>query len=62
MAQDFEAKQTFPFDVKRNRLFEFLVTDVLAAAGSATLITPAVIIFDRSVTNDDDLIDMIDKI
>lgn len=62
MAQDFEAKQTFPFDVKRNRLFEFLAADVLAAAGSATLITPAVIIFDRLVANDNHLINMIYRI
>ena len=49
MAQDFEARQTFPLGVKRNRLFETLTTDVLAAAGAATLVTPAVIIFDRLV-------------
>lgn len=51
MAQDFEAKQTFPLGIKRNHLFETLTTDVLAAAGSATLVTPAVIIFDRLVAN-----------
>lgn len=49
MAQDFETSQTPFLGVRRNRLFETLTTDVLAAAGSATLITPAVIIFDRLV-------------
>ena len=33
----------------RNRLAELLVADTLVAAGSAALITPAVMIFDRLV-------------
>lgn len=51
MAQDYETKQIPFLGIRRNRLVETLTTDVLAAAGSATLITPAVIIFDRLVAN-----------
>lgn len=61
MAQNLDMQQPLPFGFKRNRLAEFLATDVLVAAGSATLITPAVMIFDRLVVTIDHL-SMIDKI
>ncbi|KAJ5807013.1 hypothetical protein N7474_010605 [Penicillium riverlandense] len=43
--------QPFPFGLQRSRsrMGELLAADVLVAAGSATLITPAVMIFDRLV-------------
>ncbi|KAA8648900.1 hypothetical protein EYZ11_006038 [Aspergillus tanneri] len=49
MDQDLPIKQALPFNMQRNRLAEFLSADVLVAAGSATLITPAVMILDRLV-------------
>ncbi|BCR84102.1 uncharacterized protein ACHE_11504S [Aspergillus chevalieri] len=49
MEQDLDIKQPLPFGFKRNRLAELLAADTLVAAGSATLITPAVMIFDRLV-------------
>lgn len=41
--------QPLPFGIQRSRsrLGEFLASDILVAAGSATLITPVVMIFDR---------------
>jgi hypothetical protein len=41
--------QALPFGIHRtrSRMAELLAADVLVAAGSATLITPAVMIFDR---------------
>lgn len=47
MAQELDTKQSLPLGFLRNRLAELLATDALVAAGSATLITPAVMIFDR---------------
>ncbi|KAE8371526.1 hypothetical protein BDV26DRAFT_298710 [Aspergillus bertholletiae] len=49
MEQDFPVHHAFPFHMQRNRLAELLTADVIAAAGSATLITPAVMILDRLV-------------
>lgn len=49
MEQDFPIHQAFPFRMQRNRLAELLTADVIAAAGSASLITPAVMILDRLV-------------
>lgn len=49
MEQDFPIHQAFPFRMQRNRLAELLTADVIAAAGSASLITPAVMILDRYV-------------
>lgn len=49
MDHDLETKYPLPFGYKRNRLAEYLAADVFVAAGSATLITPAVMIFDRLV-------------
>ncbi|KAL4893810.1 hypothetical protein BDV59DRAFT_177226 [Aspergillus ambiguus] len=43
------AIQALPFGMKRNRLAEFLTADALVAAGSAALVTPAVMILDRLV-------------
>lgn len=42
-------EQHLPLGIQRSRsrLGELLVADTLVAAGSATLITPAVMIFDR---------------
>lgn len=42
-------EQTMPLGIQRSgsRLGELLVADSLVAAGSAALITPAVMIFDR---------------
>ncbi|KAE8354564.1 hypothetical protein BDV28DRAFT_130766 [Aspergillus coremiiformis] len=48
MEQEFPIQQAFPFRM-RNRLAELLAADVLVAAGSASLITPAVMILDRLV-------------
>ncbi|KAJ5791481.1 uncharacterized protein N7518_008492 [Penicillium psychrosexuale] len=44
-------EQAMPFRIQhtRSRMAELLAADVLVAAGSATLITPAVMIFDRLV-------------
>jgi hypothetical protein len=41
--------QTLPFGIHytKSRMAELLAADVVIAAGSATLITPAVMIFDR---------------
>lgn len=49
MDHDLDMKYPLPFGYKRNRLAEYLAADVFVAAGSATLITPAVMIFDRLV-------------
>lgn len=48
MAQNLHAQQ-MPLGIQRSRsrLGELLAADTLVAAGSATLITPAVMIFDR---------------
>ncbi|KAF9887089.1 hypothetical protein FE257_010583 [Aspergillus nanangensis] len=46
---DLPVQQALPFGMYRNRLAEYLTADTLAAAGSATLITPAVMILDRLV-------------
>jgi hypothetical protein len=42
-------EQAMPFGIQhtKSRMAELLAADVLIAAGSATLITPAVMIFDR---------------
>jgi hypothetical protein len=48
MIQDLQEKH-MSLSIQRNgsRLAELMVADTLVAAGSATLITPAVMIFDR---------------
>lgn len=42
-------EQAMPFAIPhtKSRMAELLAADVVVAAGSATLITPAVMIFDR---------------
>jgi hypothetical protein len=44
--------QALPFNIQhtKSRMAELLAADVAVAAGSATLITPAVMIFDRQVS------------
>ncbi|KAE8150940.1 hypothetical protein BDV25DRAFT_103720 [Aspergillus avenaceus] len=49
MEQDYPIYQTLPFSMPRNRIAELLAADVMVAAGSASLITPAVMILDRLV-------------
>jgi hypothetical protein len=49
MEHDLAIQQAFPFPMQRNRLAELLTADALVAAGSASLITPAVMILDRYV-------------
>ncbi|KAJ5180712.1 hypothetical protein N7492_003922 [Penicillium capsulatum] len=51
MAQNLQDNNHLPWSLQRtrSRLGEFLLADALAAAGSATVITPAVMIFDRLV-------------
>ncbi|KAB8078301.1 hypothetical protein BDV29DRAFT_166465 [Aspergillus leporis] len=49
MEHDLAIQQAFPFPMQRNRLAELLTADALVAAGSASLITPAVMILDRLV-------------
>ncbi|EAW25161.1 uncharacterized protein NFIA_106490 [Aspergillus fischeri NRRL 181] len=49
MDQDFPIRHSWSFGGQRNRLAEYLAADVLVAAGSATLVTPAVMILDRLV-------------
>lgn len=49
MEHDLAIQQALPFGMKRNRLAEFLTADALVAAGSAALVTPAVMILDRLV-------------
>lgn len=51
MIQDLQEKH-MSLSIQRNgsRLAELMVADTLVAAGSATLVTPAVMIFDRLVT------------
>ncbi|PWY87103.1 hypothetical protein BO94DRAFT_67254 [Aspergillus sclerotioniger CBS 115572] len=49
MEYDFPIHQTLPFGMYQNRLTGFLTADVMAAAGSAALVTPAVMILDRLV-------------
>lgn len=48
MSQKLEEK-ALPFGIQhtKSRMAELLAADVVVAAGSATLITPAVMIFDR---------------
>jgi hypothetical protein len=50
MTQKMEDK-ALPFNIQhtKSRMAELLAADVVVAAGSATLITPAVMIFDRQV-------------
>lgn len=50
MSQKLEEK-ALPFGIQhtKSRMAELLAADVVVAAGSATLITPAVMIFDRYV-------------
>jgi hypothetical protein len=50
MDQDFPIRHSWSFGGQRNRLAEYLAADVLVAAGSATLVTPAVMILDRLVS------------
>ncbi|EAW10407.1 uncharacterized protein ACLA_048790 [Aspergillus clavatus NRRL 1] len=49
MDQDYPVRHSLPFGGQRNKLAEFLTADLLVAAGSATLVTPAVMILDRLV-------------
>ncbi|RHZ49717.1 hypothetical protein CDV55_102442 [Aspergillus turcosus] len=49
MDQDLPIRHSWSFGGQRNRLAEYLAADVLVAAGSATLVTPAVMILDRLV-------------
>ncbi|KAH8428447.1 uncharacterized protein LDX57_006146 [Aspergillus melleus] len=49
MAQDLDVKSALRFNMRRNRLAECLTADALIAAGSATLVTPSVMILDRLV-------------
>ncbi|GAQ38315.1 hypothetical protein AKAW_09767 [Aspergillus niger] len=46
---DFPVHQSLPFAGHRSRLGDFLTADVMVAAGSAALVTPAVMILDRLV-------------
>lgn len=49
MSQNLQQDKHMPLGLQRShsRLGELLAADTLVAAGSATLITPAVMIFDR---------------
>ncbi|PYH79472.1 hypothetical protein BO82DRAFT_133706 [Aspergillus uvarum CBS 121591] len=47
MDHDFVLQQTLPWSLQRNRLAELLTADFTVAAGSAALVTPAVMILDR---------------
>lgn len=49
MAQNLQEQSHLPLGIQRSRsrLVELLFADTLVAAGSATVITPAVMIFDR---------------
>jgi len=50
MSQELQDKHmSLAIQRSRSRLSELMVADTLVAAGSATLITPAVMIFDRCV-------------
>ncbi|RAH51515.1 uncharacterized protein BO95DRAFT_5265 [Aspergillus brunneoviolaceus CBS 621.78] len=49
MDHDFVLQQTLPWSLQRNRLAELLTADFTVAAGSAALVTPAVMILDRLV-------------
>ncbi|PKY01161.1 hypothetical protein P168DRAFT_299475 [Aspergillus campestris IBT 28561] len=50
MAQDLHPRHGLSFEIqRRSRLVECLTADALVAAGSATLVTPAVMILDRLV-------------
>ena len=47
MDQDYPIRHSLSFGGQRNKLAAFLAVDLLVAAGSATLVTPAVMILDR---------------
>ena len=52
MSQELQDKHmSLAIQRSRSRLSELMVADTLVAAGSATLITPAVMIFDRYVSS-----------